>query len=571
MMVVVMCVGLLFPAGQAMAQKTGKVEKLISYLAENETDKFQKNREKLDEESLKGFPVEVALVDVLNDLWNGRKPEAGVRYFDCYQQAMQKAFPAMCTREKVDVEKLRTRSNDAVLALLAASTDKLAYSKQLIDAVVKDAYPMPQNQLAILYSTREEALLAAIAEGMTEAQCEVYLAEFPQGKFLHQVMSHYNDGLYQRLKGKPNAELFKLYFDNASVGKFFGQPERRKYIAEVRAMYDDFLYSHILLAKQPSEMRQRIDEYHASSYLAPKNRKWKDPLEYKTDSVDYILLEQQVKSAGQLKLIKDYLQTHRYKEFRDKALALRARFEEQVVWTTPTFMQAYSRGLLQKSNEVGTATRNSSITYTYNDKGILESNVTTISEKNQETVGNTSYFYNASGQPVLEVQTDQRTKKETYKRTRQYAGDGQILSDSLMYADGRLILRQYDKQGRMTGETEYAKGKMVYSLAHTYNNAGQNVESQYTYAMPDTPQPMYVISQTEQCEYDRYGYLVRKFCEKVTANNDKFNGVLTYLYDEFGNSIDSNAFYVYDHTGRWVRKIHAADPTQVEYVQCIYK
>ncbi len=562
--------GVLWGATEAMAQKTGKIEKLLAYLVDNDTEKFQKNREKLDEETLKNFPDEMGLVDALNDLWYVKKPEAATRYFAFYEQAMKKSLPAICTKEKIDVEKLRTRADGAILSYLSALPGKLAYSKQLIDAITAAGYRMPQDQLNIIYNTREEALLADIAHLPQSAQCEVYLKEFPKGRFLHPVMGYYNEALFQALRKSVAPETFKQYFDNPAVSAFFEQPENRKYMPEARALYDDFLFQLIQRSQDLAVMKINIDNYYSSQYLRPGDRKHIAGLEYKTDSVDYELLKTKLTGADQLHLVKDYLQTHRYKEFRDKAQALRTAFEEQVIWTAPAFMRSYSRGLLLKSNEVQ-KDRNTSTTYSYSDKGQLGNSVTTVSEKGQESVWQNNCFFDVHGHCQLEIQIDQRTKKERYRRSMQVTPAGEILSDSTIHADGRLELRTYDKAGRLTELQEQVKGKTMLTVTHTYDDSGRILRSNYTYGMPDTPQATHILSQTESYEYDGYGYLTRKIVERVMANNDKVKAALTCLYDEYGNAIDSHSYYEYDHTGRWIRKISADDPAWVEYVQCIYK
>ena len=55
---------------QAMAQKQSRMEKLLRYLNDNDADKWQKNREKLDDETKAYYAEDLSLMDVLNDLWN---------------------------------------------------------------------------------------------------------------------------------------------------------------------------------------------------------------------------------------------------------------------------------------------------------------------------------------------------------------------------------------------------------------------------------------------------------------------------------------------------------------------
>ena len=49
---------------QAMAQKQSRLEKLLRYLNDNDADKWQKNRDKIDEETQTYYAEELALLDV---------------------------------------------------------------------------------------------------------------------------------------------------------------------------------------------------------------------------------------------------------------------------------------------------------------------------------------------------------------------------------------------------------------------------------------------------------------------------------------------------------------------------
>ena len=61
---------------QAMAQKQSRLEKLLRYLNDNDADKWQKNRDKIDDETQTYYAEELALLDVLNGLWNEQSEQA---------------------------------------------------------------------------------------------------------------------------------------------------------------------------------------------------------------------------------------------------------------------------------------------------------------------------------------------------------------------------------------------------------------------------------------------------------------------------------------------------------------
>lgn len=85
---------------QAMAQKQSRMEKLLRYLNDNDADKWQKNREKLDDETKAYYAEDLSLMDVLNDLWNGQSEQAATLYFGCYEKAAQNNFPRVSVKGK---------------------------------------------------------------------------------------------------------------------------------------------------------------------------------------------------------------------------------------------------------------------------------------------------------------------------------------------------------------------------------------------------------------------------------------------------------------------------------------
>lgn len=85
---------------QVMAQKQSRMEKLLRYLNDNDADKWQKNREKLDDETQTYYSEELALLDVLHQLWNEHSEQAVTNYFGCYGKAFQGNFSTICDEEK---------------------------------------------------------------------------------------------------------------------------------------------------------------------------------------------------------------------------------------------------------------------------------------------------------------------------------------------------------------------------------------------------------------------------------------------------------------------------------------
>lgn len=114
---------------QAMAQKQSRMEKLLRYLNDNDADKWQKNREKLDDETKAYYAEELSLMDVLNDLWNKQSEQAATLYFGCYEKAAQSYFPGICEGEKIQLSNIREKADQSIISLLEASKDKIPFSR----------------------------------------------------------------------------------------------------------------------------------------------------------------------------------------------------------------------------------------------------------------------------------------------------------------------------------------------------------------------------------------------------------------------------------------------------------
>lgn len=570
LLVIFLCATFCIPS-QVLAQKQGRVEKLLKLLTENEIEKLQKNREKLDIETAQAFENEVGVIDAMNGIWNKSDVNLVSSYYACYEKGMKAALPAICSECKTDIATLRTRTDKVIIGFLEKATDQLSFSKLLIDAVRNTNYPLGEEQLAYIYQVRETALLADIEKEPAFSKFQTYYSEFPESKNGQQVKGTHNALLYKIVKNSPTENNFRAFFDEVLLNNFFGGKDARPHMTEVRSMYDDYLYALIQKSNAATSTKKCIDEYKSSKYLKDSERKYLDDIEYLNDKVDYELLQMEVNSPSALGRIKEYLLAHKYKEFRDKANELRTPFEKQVIWSDPSSMRFYSKGVLLKSNEVE-KDRTVSTTYSYNDKGQPGSIEISIEEKKGVQKLQTNLFYDAQGRCALEIQISPATKKEIYKRTRIFGPAGEILSDSTQYTDGRLIVRSYNKQGDMTEDREYnKKGEIRSNTIHQYNEKGWKIKTQQLFPMEDKPSPNQVLSQTDLYEYNKYGYLTKLVFEKIMGNSEKSSGSLIFLYDEYGNRIDSNTYYEYDQTGRWIRRTSRTNPEEVERLQCTYE
>ena len=94
---------------QAMAQKQSRLEKLLRYLNDNDADKWQKNRDKIDDETQTYYAEELALLDVLNGLWNEQSEQAATNYFGCYERKL--IFPISVKKRKYNFPTYKTKQN----------------------------------------------------------------------------------------------------------------------------------------------------------------------------------------------------------------------------------------------------------------------------------------------------------------------------------------------------------------------------------------------------------------------------------------------------------------------------
>lgn len=511
---------------------------------------------------------------MLHQLWNEHSEQAVTNYFGCYGKAFQGNFSTICDEEKIQLSDVRNRAEQSIIYILEGSKDKIPFSRAVIDSIRSTDYPADSVMLQRLRDIRELALLEGMLKTPTPGTYQTYLAEYPNGKFIAQVNAAENKRLYQLVEKDPSSGNFKAFFDNADMQKFFKDKDSRPYLAEVRSLYDNFLFQHIdSLQKEgnATAIRQIIDDYKHTPYLTAAARTHLDDLEYLSEKADFELLKPAIVNSESLSLLKDFLCTHHYKEFRDQANALRNPFVLQAILATPTSVKYYNQGRLIKSVE-NDSTGNISTTYTYNEKGQLTS-MLSITEKNGQISNEiqTNRLYDPQGHCIFEVKTNPKTKTDIYRQTRRIGADGSIESDSLKYTDGRFAVSTYNKQGQLTETKEYNKnGELQAYKANKYDEKGRLTESQHQNLLFANV-PDQILSQKESYEYDKYGYLTRIVYQRITGNNQKTSGYLTCLYDDYGNRIDGNSYYEYDNTGQWIYRAERDNPKETERVQYIYK
>lgn len=559
---------------QAMAQKQSRLEKLLRYLNDNDANKWQKNREKVDDETQAYYAEELALLDVLNDLWNKQSEQAATDYFGCYEKAAKAYFPNICDEEKIQLSNVQDKAEQSIVYILEASKDRIPFSRTLMDSIRSSGYSADSALIQKLRDIREMALLEGMLKAPASGTYQTYMTEYPNGKFISQVNAAENKRLYQIVKSNPTPENFKAFFDNPAMQKFFTDKDTRPFLGEVQALYDNYLFHSIDSLREggnATAIRQIIDDYKRTPYLDTAARTHLNDLEYLSEKADFELLKPAIVSSESLSLLQEFLSTHKYKEFRDQANALRTPFILQTIISTPTSVKYYNAGRLIKSAE-NDSTGNISTTYSYDDKGQLISTLS-LTMKNGQASNEmqTNRLYDPQGHCIFEVQTNPKTKTDVYRRTRRIGADGSIESDSLRYADGRLIISTYDKQGLLTEAKEYNKnGELQGYTANKYDDKGRLIASQHQNLLFANSSDQ-IISQKDAYEYDKYGYLTQIVYQRIMGNNQKTSGCLTCLYDKYGNRIDGNSYYEYDNTGQWICRTSRDNPKEVERIQYIYK
>jgi YD repeat-containing protein len=559
---------------QAMAQKQSRMEKLLRYLNDNDADKWQKNREKVDDETQAYYAEELELLDVLNELWNNQSEQAATNYFGCYEKAAKAYFPNICEEEKIQISNVQDKAEQSIIYILEASKDRIPFSRTLMDSIHSSGYPADSALMQKIRDIREMALLESILKAPAPSIYQTYMAEYPNGKFASQVNAAENKRLYQIVKSNPTQENFKAFFDNPAMQKFFTDKDTRPFLAEAQALYDNYLFHSIDSLREggnATAIRQIINDYKHTPYLNTTARTHLGDLEYLSEKADFELLKPAIVSSESLGLLQEFLSTHKYKEFRDQANALRTPFILQAIISTPTSVKYYNAGRLIKSAE-NDSTGNISTTYSYDDKGQLVSTLS-LTMKNGQASNEvqTNRLYDPQGRCIFEVQTNPKTKTDIYRRTCRIGADGSIESDSLKYTDGKLIISTYNKQGLLTEAKEYNKnGELQAYTANKYDDKGRLVASQHQNLL-FANSPDQVISQKDAYEYDKYGYLTQIVYQRIMGNNQKTSGCLTCLYDKYGNRIDGNSYYEYDNTGQWIYRTNRNNPKEVERIQYIYK
>ena len=96
---------------QAMAQKQSRLEKLLRYLNDNDADKWQKNRDKIDDETQTYYAEELALLDVLNDCGTSKANRLPPTISDATKGQRKLIFPISVKKRKYNFPTYKTKRN----------------------------------------------------------------------------------------------------------------------------------------------------------------------------------------------------------------------------------------------------------------------------------------------------------------------------------------------------------------------------------------------------------------------------------------------------------------------------
>ena len=227
---------------QAMAQKQSRMEKLLRYLNDNDTEKWQKNREKVDNDTKAYYAEELALLDVLNGLWNEQSEQAATDYFGCYGKAANAYFSNICEEEKIPLPNVQDRAEQAIIHILEASKEQIPFSRTLLDSIRSSGYTADSIIAQKIRNIRELALLEGMLTAPALSTYQTYIAEYPNGKFIPQINAAENKRLYGIVKHNPSQENFKAFLTIRQC-KSFSRTKKRARFCQKFKLYMMIFYS----------------------------------------------------------------------------------------------------------------------------------------------------------------------------------------------------------------------------------------------------------------------------------------------------------------------------------------
>ena len=564
---------------QTQAQKQSRVERLYQHIAWSEGDKYDRLRERMDTKSMDAYKNEITLADALRQLLL----TPGINAIEPYlksdmtiqQQDGGARLRSFCQAANLNVNLFRHKADSTIFALLVYSKDQLEDSRTVLAQIKKYDYNIDPDIYEAIVRLKEKVQYADLKAQPTQAKCDTYFKDFHNQYNYVEVAKIYNDLLYKAALDKQNDSTILCYFNDTTLKTFYANTkEPRPYLTEVQKLYDDCLFKAIQTATSPEAQKHCINAYIECPYLAGCNRRYLPQVEYANDSIDLIILVSQVDSFPRLPLIKAYLQTHKYKQFRDKAQQLREQFIDSMIYISPTITRCYSGTNIVRE----TRTHNDSLTittYQYSPQGLLTRIIQSTRLQKDSTTTTplnlivTTFRYNNLGKCYEEETIDSLTKATVCLINYQYDTTSHPVMKTTKWNHGQNTIDYYNHRGQVNRTQEYRNGLICAQTDYTYDTQGRLSGKIWINTRPDTDHPP--TKQVTLYTYDPFGYLVSISYVKENLQNEKITSNMTLTYDEFGNPINPNYQYTYDQTGAWTSKTSKTNPADSEKIAYVYK
>ncbi len=563
----------------ARAQKQNRVERLYQHIAWSEGDKYDRLRERMDTKSMDAYKNEISLADALRQLLLTPRVNAIEPYLKSSMAVQQQDGSArlrsFCQAANLNVNLFRHKADSTILALLTYSQDQLEDSRTVLAQIKEYDYNMDPDVYEAIVRLKEKVQYADLKAHPTQVKCNTYFKDFPNEYNYVEVANIYNDLLYKAILNKQNDSTILCYFNDTTLKTFYANTkEPRPYLTEVQKLYDDCLFKAIQTATSPEAQKHCINAYIECPYLAGCNRRYLPQVEYANDSIDLIILVSQVDSFPRLPLIKAYLQTHKYKQFRDKAQQLREQFIDSMIYISPTITRCYSGTNIVRE----TRTHNDSLTittYQYSPQGLLTRIIQSTRLQKDSTTTTplnlivTTFKYNDLGKCYEEETIDSLAKATICLINYQYDTTSHPVMKTTKWNHGQNTIDYYNHRGQVNRTQEYRNGLICAQTDYTYDTQGRLSGKIWINTRPDTDHP--ATKQVTLYTYDPFGYLVSISYVKENLQNEKITSNMTLTYDEFGNPINPNYQYTYDQTGTWTSKTSKTNPADSEKIAYVYK
>ena len=564
---------------KTQAQKQSRMERLYQHIAWSEGDKYDRLRERMDTKSMDAYKNEITLADALRQLLLTPGINAIEPYLKSNMAIQQQdggaRLRSFCQAVNLNVNLFRHKADSTIFALLVYSKNQLENSRTVLAQIKEYDYNIDPDIYEAIVRLKEKVQYADLKAQPTEAKCDTYFKDFHNQYNYVEVAQIYNDLLYKAALDKQNDSTILCYFNDTTLKTFYANTkEPRPYLTEVQKLYDDCLFKAIQTATSPEAQKHCINAYIECPYLAGCNRRYLPQVEYANDSIDLIILVSQVDSFPRLPLIKAYLQTHKYKQFRDKAQQLREQFIDSMTYISPTITRCYSGTNIVRE----TRTHNDSLTittYQYSPQGLLTRIIQSTRLQKDSTTTTplnlivTTFKYNDLGKCYEEETIDSLAKATVCLINYQYDTTSHPVMKTTKWNHGQNTIDYYNHRGQVNRTQEYRNGLICAQTDYTYDTQGRLSGKTWINNRPDTDHP--ATKQVTLYTYDPFGYLVSISYVKENLQNEKITSNMTLTYDEFGNPINPNYQYTYDQTGAWTSKTSKTNPADSEKIAYVYK